>query len=240
MADRGILFSAPMVRGLLAKTKTQTRRAIKPQPPEGARYTGIHYASYEPDSHFFNSPSGPFKVRQRIEEGDRLWVREAWATTAAYDDLKPSEMGGEEPIRYDADGHHQTWGYPAIAKIGRKRPGMFMPRWASRLTLIVTEVRVQRLQEISEADASAEGIELVRKTDQWGSHWRNYGADGFDDRSAVYSYRTLWNSLHGHMGKALLAVEPWQANPWVAAYTFTVHKQNIDAAALPVPAQGRG
>lgn len=194
MADRGILFSAPMVRALLADLKDRTRRVLK----------GDIYGNLAP-----RTPN--------IKVGDHLWVREAWATAAAYDDLKPSDMGGEEPIRYDADGHHQTWGYPAITKLGRKRPGMFMPRWASRLTLIVTEVRVQRLQEISEADARAEGL-LSQELPPFGIIYAH--AEGMPGLGPIQAYARLWNEINGSGA--------WDKNPWVAAYTFTVIKRNID------------
>ena len=89
-----------------------------------------------------------------------------------------------------------------------------MPRWASRLTLTVTDVRVQRLQDISEADAQAEGLVEVYEgwaTDSAGRHWGPTARD---------SYRILWNDLHGP--------EAWAANPWVAALTFETHRHNID------------
>lgn len=211
MTDRPILFSGAMVRALLAGTKTQTRRVINPQPPSGFAFVGLYAphltAVFEDtslearDDHTFNLPFAP---------KDRLYVREAWRSAEAYDDLAPSEMGGDEPIQYKADGAHQTWGYPAIAKIGRQRAGMYMPRWASRITLVVTEVRVQRLQEISEEDALAEGVAPFN--DEAGLH--------FNARDA---YWLLWDNLNADRGFG------WDTNPWVTATTFTVHKQNIDA-----------
>lgn len=213
MSDRGILFSAPMVRALLAGTKTQTRRAMKE--PIGLWETGPQ--------------GGLVPIPRAWKPGDRLWVREAWRVGGEFDDSKPSVLIPHAmPVLYEADKPHtMEW-------IGRLRPGMFMPRWASRITLHVTDVRVQRLQEISEADAIAEGIELVRETAERGRHWRNYGAEGYDDRSALHSYRTLWNSVHGHIGASPAAVEPWGLNPWVTATSFTVERCNI-ALALAHP-----
>lgn len=199
MADRPILFSAPMVRALLEGRKTQTRRVLRPQP--------IGFDWFD------------LKCKPRLTRGDRLYVREAWKTHAAYDDISPAEMGGDEAILYVADGAHQTWGYPAISKIGRRRAGMHMPRWASRLTLVVTDVRVQQLQEINDDDAIAEGVTMEGATagidvDIDGGWWPGGPRNQF---------RRLWDSLNAARGHG------WETNPWVVAVTFTVHRQNIDA-----------
>ncbi|TGQ95371.1 hypothetical protein EN851_07560 [Mesorhizobium sp. M8A.F.Ca.ET.208.01.1.1] len=202
MTDRPILFSAPMVRALLDGRKTQTRRVARDTTLPHLRHAGdLHLIVGEgllTRNHYFRVP---------YAVGDRLYVREAWATESAYDDLSPSAMGGEEPVRYDADGSHQTWGYPAISKIGRFRQAMHMPRWASRLTLTVTDVRVQRLQEISEEDAKAEGVD--------------FNVNGGPDNRAAYC--RLWNTLNAARGFG------WDANPWVVAVSFTVARANIDA-----------
>jgi hypothetical protein len=88
-----------------------------------------------------------------------------------------------------------------------------MPRWASRLTLTVTDVRVQRVQEISEADAVAEGVTPSEEPNEM--KWEHYAPHGV-------AFRTLWDSLNAKRGYG------WDANPWVAAYTFTATRQNID------------
>ncbi|MES2814496.1 MAG: hypothetical protein V4720_06340 [Pseudomonadota bacterium] len=214
MADRPIIFSAPMVRALLEGRKSQTRRVLNPQPDltdadrvrcvewKGAIYSGNTRILYAP--------------------GDRLYVREAWRTARAYDDLVPSEMAGEEPVKYEADGAEQMWGWPDLFQPGRYRHARFMPRWASRITLGVTEVRVQRLQEISEADAVAEGIERARSGrfyDPTVSRGTAAHLGGMH-LSARSAYEVLWNSLHGP--------DAWDANPWVVAVSFTVERRNID------------
>ena len=210
MADRGILFSAPMVRALLAGRKTQTRRKAPTRKvyPHGQEYGDDFYE----------------EIREPIyAPGDRLWVREAWRADAFYDDLKPSAMGGEEGVRYEADGKFGAWTF-APQKPGRLRPGMFMPRWSSRLTLTVTEVRVERLQEISEADAIAEGITQAQCGGMTG--WLDYAAASpitaphFSHPKR--SYASLWSTLHTKPG------ECWEDNPWVVAVSFTVRPQNID------------
>ncbi|MEH7827630.1 hypothetical protein [Gemmobacter denitrificans] len=91
------------------------------------------------------------------------------------------------------------------------RPSIHMPRWASRITLTVTDVRVQRLQQISEADAVAEGVSPISEPNDL--KWEHYSPHGV-------AFAALWNSLHGHGA--------WEANPWVVVPTFTVAHGNID------------
>ncbi|WP_457663959.1 hypothetical protein [Sinorhizobium medicae] len=235
MADRPILFSAPMVRALLDGRKTQTRRLCKDQPPAGVTiirktirpFGGEPYHAFERRTKFGNFGG---EVPVKISRGDRLWVREHWCTEHHYDDLSPSEMGGEEPIKFKADGALMTHGFPAMQRDGRHRQAMHMPRWASRLTLIVSDVRVERLQDISESDTRAEGVEPLHQG------WFPYGITTFMTtisngrevpaqyaETASASYRMLWDSINGRGA--------WEANPWVAAYTFTVIKDNIDRIA---------
>lgn len=222
IADRPILFSGPMVRALLAGTKTQTRRVISTSPKRSRinLFDGSWTDSYvlDPGNQSWLEEAYPWRV------GDRLYVREAWQTEAAYDDLSPAQMGGEEPVRYDSDGSHQTWGYPAISRIGRFRQGMHMPRWASRLTLVVTDVHVQRLQDISDRDAWAEGVkppvEEMSLPDA-AALCERYGTD----HAGVASYAKLWDSLNAERGYG------WDMNPWVVAVSFSVHRGNIDQMA---------
>lgn len=212
MADRPILFSAPMVRALLAGTKTQTRRLLKPQPGPDGVYSDIRSA----------------KRALRIVKGDWLWVREAWRTSIAADTKKPSALevpggGFGWPVWYGADGGAVTWrgsndGGEGFVTPGKIRPSMFMPRWASRLTLTVTEVRGQRLRVISEEDAIAEGVTLLPS----GRYHCGFDEDGeITCKSPVTAYANLWNSIKGDGA--------WMSNPWVVAYSFTVERRNIDA-----------
>lgn len=203
MTDKPIIFSAPMITALLAGTKTQTRRLLKPP------YGTLEWLG--------NDQWRP--ICTKIFPGDRLWVRECWRTASAYDDLSPSQMGGEEPIRYEADQAWQTWGWGRPHSTGRHRAARHMPRWASRLMLIVTDVRVQRLAEISEEDARAEGSPP-------------FGGDSADASRGVMAsshagnfratFRDIWNTIHGPGA--------WNANPWVCAITFDVRRRNIDDA----------
>lgn len=226
MTDKPISFTGPMVRAILEGRKTQTRRAILPKPwnsdgdcvdisiARAAQFMcgadGRHYFQFE---HPLGGPLTAYV--SPYAPGDRLWLREAWRTHAHYDDLSPAQMGGEEPLRYEIDNSHQTNGYPAIDRIGRYRHGRFMPRWASRLTLIVEDVKVERLQDISEDDALAEGAERFREINPAGDGWQSA-----DPRAA---YRKLWNSINAKRPGCA-----WADNPWIAAITFRTIKANID------------
>lgn len=224
MADRPIMFSAPMVRALLAGRKTQTRRLLKVQPPadldllRGPDECGRFHWTNGLQMQFW--PGGldhPEKdYRPPYAPGDRLWVREAWRTQDGdLDGVKPAEMAADTVIFYDAD--HPS--VPSEFGSQRSRPSIHMPRWASRLTLIVDEVRVQRLQDISQLDAFAEGAER-----------HCYGMDvpmpaGCESSpSYKVGFVRLWNSLHGD--------DAWDANSWVVAVSFDVQRGNIDALGL--------
>lgn len=176
MTDRPIIFSAPMVRALLAGRKTQTRRIIRDAVPEAPGMDQVHpknqvrHAAPYLDAYCGQprTPANPRGMSDRwcwwtrddrcgvqfkvgYQPGDRLWVRESLA-------LK--EDGGVQWATYAADGAWVKSGIVRIdpRKIGNKpRPSIHMPRWASRLTLSVTEVRVERLQAISDEDVRAEG-----------------------------------------------------------------------------------
>lgn len=214
MADRGITFSAPMVRALLDGRKTQTRRLISPTkkdiaPGQILRFEGPRIGGR---AYRFAPPHQP---------GDRLYVREHWKTTPAYDDLAPRDMGGEEPLRYLADDATFNWAEADGALAGRHRQAMHMPRWASRLTLLVTDVRVQRLQEIGEADALAEGIVEHEATMTEPAEY-TIGPDSLLYSNAVEAYAALWDSLHTDPGTR------WEDNPWIYAVSFDVRRGNID------------
>ncbi|MGH0280789.1 hypothetical protein CN082_04795 [Sinorhizobium meliloti] len=204
MTDRPILFSGPMVRALLDGRKTQTRRMLKPQPDDILE--------------------GQIPRQLRTAIGDRLWVKETWRAHGWHSDCveiayaaQRGLVGWSEQhaqIRYP-DGDRNAFKYYAPKGPDFWRPSLFMPRWASRLTLIVTDVRVEQLQDIREEDAIAEGA------DQYSSSTKLSRAFN-PDWKGIYreGYAELWNAING--------AGSWEANPWVAAYTFTVIKQNID------------
>ncbi len=221
MTDRPILFSKPMVLALLASAKTQTRRLAKAK-------RGTTLADFTVNAG--PVPGGIGTIREIPPEklaishavGDRLWVREAWRADVAYDEFSPSKLAKEVAIWFDADGSKFGDGVP-----GRLRPGMFMMRHVSRLTLPVTEVRVQRLQDITEDDAIAEGIVCQNVIIGTTSYGRGpveitadrYFFDGCDDEGfedSVSAYAALWDSING--------AGAWDKNPWVVATSFTVEK----------------
>jgi len=200
MKERPILFSAPMVRALLAGTKTQTRRVVKPQPVRNERGVlmwgvskhreiGFQGKDIHPDLHEHCPYGAP---------GDRLWVRESTyrrpmrnLLTGA--PLAPEYDGGaftaDDEDVLNPEGFDVAWWYSR-----RSCPSIHMPRWACRLVLEITGVRVERLQDISVTDAWAEGVPHS------------------PDVNPAHEFQALWESING--------AESWEANPWVWAISF--------------------
>lgn len=221
MTDKPILFSGPMVRAILEGRKTQTRRVLKPQPTAG-EFQGVLTDTNEALFGHTDITRHCQAIRVPCAAGDRLWVREAWRTSPAYDDLKPSWISGDKGIFYEADGFWKSWegGETGLISGGRKRPSIFMPRWASRLTLIVADVRAQRLQDVNYDDLLAEGIqstEIYIRREK--ACVENNSECGSVSRA---SFQELWDSLNATRGYA------WADNPWVWAVTFIAHRCNID------------
>lgn len=196
MKERPILFNGAMVRAILDGTKTQTRRLVKMKPhhqieqrDDGSNWPWMYDGERDADW-WMPCPHG--------QPGDQLWVREAWRTSLAYELTKPSEIPVGEPLGYEADGE----GNLLLGNAGKLRPSMFMPRWASRITLEITSVRVERLQEISRGDAMAEGCPFANM------------AAGPDPRQW---YADLWRHINGP--------ESWAANPWVWVVEFKRKEQ---------------
>lgn len=236
--ERPIIFSAPMVRAILAGRKTQTRRVMKPQPSEGWEphaYDDLHkmvdgefvFRNEEPvvvgwgpvDEEGYEGHRSPYG-----RPGDRLWVRETW---------KPVEVDvrtGDKPwqVKHGVDGilykannffipientpeAGEAWGEAYHPRGEVWRPSIHMPRWASRLTLEVVDVRVERLQAISEEDARAEGI-----TDGGCLNCGNPEPCEcpYPTPDARDAFIGLWDSLNAKRGHA------WDANPWVWVVEF--------------------
>ncbi len=239
MADKPILFSGRMIRAILREIeapgtgKTQTRRVLK-LPTKGiyehpkmggwaASTVGGKGCYLDPDmtipaperACIWHQTTGT-TILPPYDPGDRLWVREA----ISYDRLDV-DRDGILPPWYWADGN------PDAGDWTRPKPSIHMPRWASRLTLHVTNVRVQRLQEISEADARAEGIEPreIRHVYDIGQPAETWWFGTENGRtSAKSAFRDLWDSLNAERA-------PWAGNPWVVAVTFSPMLGNIDAVA---------
>ncbi|EFB4108525.1 hypothetical protein AB5T19_000855 [Escherichia coli] len=214
MKERGMIFNGEMVRAILDGRKTQTRRVMKPQPEPCPAPRGGHWW-----------PSNVFKTILHVEEemqngkggwgglvgdacpfgdvGDRIWVRETWAEAgASAPDLKlyRANYPAHVPTHYE--------NVPPAEDV-RWTPSIHMPRWASRITLEIIGVRVERLNSISQEDAQAEGMELKgwRPTysdpDSGGEVWTPYD-----------NFAQLWESIYGE--------ESWKANPWVWVIEFKV------------------
>lgn len=184
MKERPILFSGPMVRAIFDGTKTQTRRVVKPPKnvdpehwmPEkfwDGQFNALHWPADHAEHEILKCPYG--------QPGDRLWVRETFAEI----DCR---------LTYKAD-----FNDGAHCVVKRWIPSIHMPRWASRITLEITDVRVERLQNISEQDAWAEGC-LGWDDDVTG------GSSGYGE------FSELWVSING--------VESWNSNPWVWVVEF--------------------
>lgn len=187
-----ILFNAEMVRAVLSGRKTQTRRIVKRQPHGFGSWVASAKEWLFPNINPHTSAVCPFG-----SVGERLWVRETWAHHKLAVNARTDDEG---PFVYAADTMAEQH------RLGdRWTPSIHMPRWASRITLEVTGVRVERLQDISEADALAEGVacELVD------SYAR---ARPQNPRPAGFAYRDLWESINGP--------DSWLANPWVWVVEF--------------------
>lgn len=227
MTDRPILFSGPMVRALLDGRKTQTRRIAKLKP--GIPIADIKEWQPMPDGISRRAVFSRDQIASPIyAHGDRLWVRESIGRRpASFFGIEATN--GVESAYYKADDddvlNEHEFNICPWWKHKNALPGIHMPRRHSRLTLTVTDVRIQRLQDMSEEDAVAEGV-------MSGTSCLN-GAGWFPSLPAMTmgalptakdAYRVLWDSINADRGFS------WDANPWIVAITFTVERRNIDEA----------
>ncbi|PBP44229.1 hypothetical protein [Pseudomonas syringae] len=233
--ERPILFSAPMVRAILDGRKTVTRRAVKANKAHADGFMMLdHGSGWWPYNAFGDFSSDHEGMEYPIacpygKPGDRLWVRETWSDV---------NLQGAPGIAYRADGdvrdlmedasfldedgafnyddprsepyQFACWSEDLLGgKEGRWRPSIHIPRWASRILLEITAVRVERLQDISEDQARAEGVRLYTDHAELGEWWH---VDGIETYSADprKSFELLWTCVGGD----------WNANPWVWAVEF--------------------
>ena len=202
-----ILFSGAMVRAILNGNKTMTRRVVKPNG----------------ESSLVRCPYGTV--------GDRLWVRETWRTCSVYDPCAPSQIDSGASVLWVADGSRRLNG---LEDWGKVRTSIFMPRWASRITLEIVRVRVEPVQEITEEDAKSEGISAITKdgslvkygipdsdglpgSDDSGWNWKQWTPDVRD------AFAKLWDSINAKRGCG------WKMNPWVWVVEFKVVKKESEA-----------
>jgi hypothetical protein len=201
-----ILFSGPMVRAILDNHKWKTRRIVKPDLASGFD-VGRGYEDSKAGYPFVEDEYGDFYRATDFcpygKPSDLLWVRETFGPGLG-DNHTPA-LGY---VAYRADGE-----YPARLKDTHVwRPSIFMPRWASRITLCITEVRVERLQDISEEDAIAEGI--TGPHDVGYPAFRVPGDSKPRYSSAKSAFTDLWDSINADRGYG------WDVNPWVWAISF--------------------
>jgi hypothetical protein len=200
--ERPILFSAPMVQAILAGRKTQTRRIAKLNEtllrgPE--HYPGV---SAEAVADLVETvKAAAIKVCPYGKVGDRLWVRETFALVNPLAGCEKNARPEFDGVRYAATwtkSHSSGW-----------KPSIHMPRWASRITLEITDVRVERLQAITAEDAIDEGVMATAETDPAKldrGEWEQC------KQTALFCFKSLWGKINGD--------DSWEANPWVWALTF--------------------
>jgi hypothetical protein len=192
-----IIFSTDMVKAILEGRKTQTRRVIKPQPkfvPSSECGSGKDQWEYHPV--YWYAEDGPGRLMNRCcpygQVGDKLWVRETFHAT---------DIGHK--VHYKVNDNNPTW--------MKWTPSIHMPRWASRITLEITEIRLERLQEITEEDAEAEGIRVIDNTLE-----KIYSPPNYPDIHRDI-FIGLWDSINGKK-------HPWSSNPWVWVISFKMLK----------------
>lgn len=199
--ERPILFSGPMVQAILAGRKTQTRRIVNPQPspcglrklrPSDISGSGLNPLKWYGADPFTEAVDCPYG-----SPGDRLWVRETWcAWDTAQEDVECDEVEGNAArlAEMGLTRWHITYKADPRRHASRWRPSIFMPRWASRITLEIVAVRVERLQDISNEDCFAEG--LPADSEKGNRTW----------------YGDLWETINGKGS--------WDLNPWVWVVEF--------------------
>lgn len=243
--ERPIIFSGPMVQAILAGRKTQTRRIVKPSAYQlkYRRERGYQFTEEQSNNAAGSAASALLSMFGRGADydhpcpygkpGDRLWVRETWRPGVSHSCTDTCDCG-DVFVTYAADGKHayfteyagvipDTWYLPQAAKRGNVSP-LHMPRWASRILLEITEVRVERLQNINGEDAIAEGLSRLSKdagrtwkfgipdrdglpgNDDDGWHWQDWSVDPRE------AFARIWRLIHGEGS--------WQLNPWVWVIEF--------------------
>lgn len=236
MKERPIIFSAPMVRAILEGRKWQTRRVIKPQPflsenmgmiwkgiarwlhPDGKEQTIKNFYNFLGSSNTISNGKKKWQFCPFGIHGDRLWVRETWQSLAVHEHLSPANIPIGSDVQYPAT--YDGW-------ISKHRPSIHMPRWASRITLEIADIRVEQLQDISEEDAIAEGAQYFQDIPIEGC---NYNPPRWSMKkpistmyclsSARMAFANFINELHGGKNWNLKSHSLWDDNPWVWVIEF--------------------
>jgi hypothetical protein len=222
MSEKPILFTGEMVRAILEGRKTETRRVVKPQPREDEHGVHFPWATFYNTGHVHtwdrNGAGGENwqalehpsenKYAEALKRtqyknaspygqpGDRLWVRETWATHQILDALPPRESRRSTFWYHTCPDRRTARPYSRTCR-GKWRPSIHMPRWASRINLEVTEVRVERVQDITEDSAAAEGVERTGGDRYWLGYTR-HGVKGTRKvwGSAKRAFEDLWDSIN--------------------------------------------
>lgn len=212
MKERPILFSGPMVRAILEGHKTVTRRPVKVQPRDRA-----DIGSYGAGQPFIRHPD-PTKRNQACpygQPGDRLWVRETWQGPLISDEEQAAHQSWWKDLKkfqdpahcaYRASGDDNEYVDPDGDFHCKWKPSIHMPRWASRILLEITGVRIERLQDISEEQAVAEGVHFDKR------RWFTTDEGGPAFIWPQHAFEHLWRSING--------ADSWAANPWVWVVEF--------------------
>lgn len=223
-----ILFTSDMVRAILDGRKTQTRRVMKPQPEKDDsgfwRYAG---AGWSRDDFVPVAPGHPLEASCPYgRPGSELWVRETFALREPCDNKAPSECMEDEAVWFKADNNELT-GNAA----GRWRPSIHMPRWASRVQLTVTDIRVERVQGISIDDVWAEGVQIptnngnavISLTDKYtiATYMEGTVSEWEQDDFFRAHFAKLWDELNADRDQGQFA---WESNPWVWVIDFEVRE----------------
>jgi hypothetical protein len=222
MKEKPILFSTPMVKAILEGRKTQTRRVINPQPDDdgvnGVTVEGFQTALYNAEEYWINTEEGESKqVKPKYEKGDILWVRETFQMYPASVILNGKagnspykKIPKEKPVGYYIE-------YRATSDkvfCGKWRSSLFMPKYAARLFLKVTSVRLERLQDISEKDAKAEGVYPCFWFQPFGKPEGESITFDHNQPTHKAAFFNLWDILNAKCGYS------WESNPWVWVYEF--------------------
>lgn len=219
-----LLFSGPMVRATIEKRKTKTRRVMLPQPePNGtwipSRQDFVCLNDFYPPSAtlwkggWMGGDAGEIEGCPYGIVGESLWVRESYRFPRAVDDLKPRDVPKGALVHYAADDDLDGDSLPPWA--GRLRPSIFLPRWASRLELRITDVQVETLQKITHEDAIAEGMGYL--DDQNRERWSSVAPPGETHwPTPLELFQSTWDDLNRHRGFG------WDSNPYVYVISFEI------------------
>ena len=187
MGEKPIIFNTEMIKAILEGRKTQTRRTVNPQPKDGVRKSPFYPSGLE-DLH-------GYQIKPRYKVGDILYVREAWNKSEDWGEYPDDEEDGEK-IYYKADFPEDIW------EEEKWRPSIHMPKEAARIFLKVTNLRIEKLQDITIKDAKSEGVICTCPENEENRCYKGN----------IGHFKELWDSIFANTQKE------WNRNPWVEVY----------------------